>query len=117
MSDALVSAFTVRKSSFHVLKAESENYPSACFYCDFPRVRHIFLSPDLSNVYVQVPFCPFCNCLYAFSCSQDVCRLPSEDGLAEALSRVSIVVIAVTKYFWIVQKASAVKYLMDCGEI
>lgn len=117
MSDTLVSAYTLRKSSFDVLKDESEDYPSVCFYWDFPRVQHIFLSSDLSNVYVQVPFCPFYNCLYVFSCSQDVCRLHSEDRLAEAASRVSVVMNSVTKYFWIVQKASAVKYLMDCGEI
>jgi hypothetical protein len=70
MSDALVSAYTVRKSSFDVLKDESEDYPSVCFYWDFLRGQDIFLSSDLSNVYVQVPFCPFCNCLCAFSCSQ-----------------------------------------------
>ena len=117
MSDALVSAYTVRKSSFDVPKDESEDYPSACFCGDFPRVQHMFLSSDLSNVYVQVPFRPFYNCLYAFSCSQDVCRLQSEDSLAVAASRVSIVIISVTKYFWIVQKPSALKYLVDCGEI
>lgn len=108
--DALASAYTVRKSSFDVLKDDSEDYPSLYFYWDFPRVQHTFLSSDLSNVYVQVPFSPPCNSLYAFSCSQDVCRLQLEDRLAEAASRVSIVRIAVTKYFGIVQKASALKY-------
>jgi hypothetical protein len=80
-------------------------------------VQNIFFSSDLSNVYVEVPLCPFYNCLHAVSCSQDVRRRQSEDSLAEAASRLSIVMIAVTKYFWIVQKASAVKCLMDCGEI
>ena len=117
MSGALVSAYTLRKSSFDFLKDESELYPSACFYWDFPRSQHIFVSSDMSNVYVQVPFCPFSTCLYAVSCSQDVCRPQSEDSLAEVASRLSIVMICVTKYFWIVQKASAVKYLMDCGDI
>jgi len=117
VSDTLVSAYTVSKSSFDVVKDESELYPSVCFYWDFPRVQHIFLSSDLSNVYVQVPLCPFYNCLYAVSCSQDVSRRQSEDSLAEAASILSIVMIAVTKYFWIVQKASAVKCLKDCGEI
>jgi hypothetical protein len=61
--------------------------------------------------------CRMCTYKYVFSCSQDVCRLRSEDRLAEPASRVSVVMNSVTKYFWIVQNASALKYLMDCGEI